>query len=102
VINDLAGRYGDAVIEDFYQHLLSFEDTRAFFSDPQVPAAGQELAEGIFPASDAKELRPRLHPEPGAIHERIVGAHRGKALAEPNPAGGSIFCFRVPADATEA
>ena len=35
-INELAQRYADAVIEDFYKHLLSFEETRSFFHDPQV------------------------------------------------------------------
>ena len=27
-INDVARRYADSVIEDFYRHLLSFEETR--------------------------------------------------------------------------
>ena len=35
-INDLAQRYAESVIEDFYKHLLSFEDTRMFFRDPEV------------------------------------------------------------------
>jgi rsbT co-antagonist protein RsbR len=35
-INELAQRYADSVIEDFYKHLLSFEETRAFFDDPDV------------------------------------------------------------------
>jgi len=33
-INDLARRYADSVIDDFYQHLLSFGDASAFFTDP--------------------------------------------------------------------
>jgi rsbT co-antagonist protein RsbR len=35
-ITDLAREYADGVIEDFYRHLLAFDDTRAFFADPQV------------------------------------------------------------------
>jgi rsbT co-antagonist protein RsbR len=35
-INELAQRYADSVIEDFYKHLLSFEETRTFFRDPEV------------------------------------------------------------------
>jgi rsbT co-antagonist protein RsbR len=35
-INDLARRYADTVIEDFYRHLMLFEDTRSFFGEPQV------------------------------------------------------------------
>lgn len=34
--NELATRYADAVIEEFYQHLLAFDETRAFLSDPEV------------------------------------------------------------------
>jgi rsbT co-antagonist protein RsbR len=33
-INDLAQRYAESVIEDFYEHLLSFGETKAFFDDP--------------------------------------------------------------------
>jgi rsbT co-antagonist protein RsbR len=35
-INDAAQRYASSVIEDFYKHLLSFDETRTFFSDPAV------------------------------------------------------------------
>jgi rsbT co-antagonist protein RsbR len=35
-INDLAQRYAESVIEDFYEHLLSFEETRVFFRNPEV------------------------------------------------------------------
>ena len=35
-INDLAQRYAESVIEDFYKHLLSFEETKVFFRDPEV------------------------------------------------------------------
>ena len=30
-INDLAKQYANSVIEDFYKHLLSFEETSTFF-----------------------------------------------------------------------
>jgi len=35
-VNDVARRYADSVIDAFYEHLLRFEETRAFFGDPQV------------------------------------------------------------------
>jgi len=35
-INEIARQYADTVIEDFYRHLLSFEETRSFFRDPEV------------------------------------------------------------------
>ena len=35
-INDLASQYAASVIEDFYKHLLSFEETRTFFRDPRT------------------------------------------------------------------
>ncbi|GAB3541748.1 hypothetical protein GCM10027343_12680 [Noviherbaspirillum agri] len=34
-INDLAEKYADDVIEEFYRHLMSFEETRQFFRDQQ-------------------------------------------------------------------
>ena len=73
-INDLARRYADAVIEDFYRHLLSFEETRSFFSDPQVlqRVKGMQkeyflrLTEGNY---DLAYVEDRL--KIGAAHEHI-------------------------------
>jgi len=73
-INELAQRYADAVIEDFYKHLLSFEETRSFFHDPhvllRVKNAQQEyflrLTQGKY---DLAYVENRLSI--GAIHERI-------------------------------
>ncbi len=73
-INDLARRYADSVIEDFYKHLLGFQDTRAFFQDPQtlqrVKNAQKEyflrLTQGNY---DVAYTQNRLRI--GAIHERI-------------------------------
>jgi rsbT co-antagonist protein RsbR len=73
-INDLAERYADEVIEDFYTHLLSFEETRAFFNDPKllhrVKNAQKQyflrLTKGNY---DQQYVANRLRI--GAIHERI-------------------------------
>jgi rsbT co-antagonist protein RsbR len=73
-IDELAQRYADVVIEDFYKHLLSFEETRSFFHDPQVlqrvKNAQQEyflrLTQGKY---DLAYVENRLSI--GAIHERI-------------------------------
>jgi len=73
-INDVARRYADSVIDDFYRHLLSFEETRTFFRDPQVlervKSAQQEyflrLTQGNY---DLAYAHNRLNI--GAIHERI-------------------------------
>ena len=73
-INDLARRYADAVIEDFYQHLLSFEETGAFFRDPAVLKRVKNpqqdyflrLTQGNYDLAYAQN---RLGI--GAIHERI-------------------------------
>lgn len=72
-INSLAQRYADSVIEDFYRHLLSFQETRSFFQDPEVlrrvKNAQQEyflrLTHGNYNLAYA-ENRLRI----GAIHER--------------------------------
>jgi len=73
-INDLARRYAADVIDDFYRHLMSFEDTRSFFSDPQVLQRVKNmqkeyflrLTEGNY---DLGYVQDRLRI--GAIHERI-------------------------------
>ena len=73
-INEVARRYADSVIEDFYKHLLSFEESGAFFRDPQVlervKRAQQEyflrLTQGNYNLAYA-ENRLKI----GAIHERI-------------------------------
>lgn len=72
-IEDLARHHADAMIEDFYAHLLSFEDTRAFFSDPQVLERVKNLqkdyflrlTQGIYDVAYAQD-RLRI----GTVHER--------------------------------
>ncbi|HUH84987.1 MAG TPA: protoglobin domain-containing protein [Stellaceae bacterium] len=74
-INDVARRYADGVIDDFYRHLLSFEETRAFFTDPQVLQRVKglqkdyflELTQGKYDL-DYAQNRLRI----GAIHERAA------------------------------
>ncbi|HXP75137.1 MAG TPA: protoglobin domain-containing protein [Stellaceae bacterium] len=73
-INDLARRYADAVIEDFYRHLLSFEDTRSFFGDPQVLQRVKNMQKEYFLRLtqgnyDLAYVEDRL--KIGAAHERI-------------------------------
>jgi rsbT co-antagonist protein RsbR len=73
-INALAQRYAGSVIDDFYTHLLSFEETAAFFRDPEVlkrvKAAQQEyflrLTRGNYDLAYAQN-RLRI----GALHERV-------------------------------
>lgn len=73
-INDLARRYAQSVIDDFYEHLLSFDDTALFFADPatleRVKNAQQEyflrLTQGNYDLAYAKD-RLRI----GAVHERV-------------------------------
>ena len=73
-INDLAQRYAGAVIDDFYRHIMSFEDTRAFFGDPQVLARVKNLQKEYFLRLtqgnyDLDYVHDRLRI--GAIHERV-------------------------------
>jgi rsbT co-antagonist protein RsbR len=73
-IGDLAKRYADDVIEDFYRHLLSFEDTRAYFGDPQLLERVKSMQKAYFLRLtqgdyDLDYARDRLRI--GATHERI-------------------------------
>lgn len=73
-INDVAARYASEVIENFYTHLLSFEQTRVFFHDQnvlaRVKAAQKEyflrLTQGNY---GADYVANRL--KVGAVHERV-------------------------------
>ncbi|HYD94151.1 MAG TPA: protoglobin domain-containing protein [Noviherbaspirillum sp.] len=73
-IGELSERYADEVIEEFYRHLLSFEETRVFFSDPEVLARVKNaqknyfvrLTEGNY---DTDYIENRL--KVGSVHERI-------------------------------
>jgi len=73
-IHNHARRYAKSVIEDFYEHLLSFEETRIFFEDPEVLKRVQNAQEEYFLRLtqgnyDLAYARDRLRI--GAIHERI-------------------------------
>jgi len=82
-INELAEKYADEVIEDFYRHLLSFPETRSFFSDPHQLARVKNLQKQYFlrltqGKYDADYVADRL--KIGQIHERIglpVNAYLG-------------------------
>jgi rsbT co-antagonist protein RsbR len=73
-INDLARRYADEVIAEFYKHLLTFDETRAFFSDEALLRRVQNMQKEYFlrltqGSYDLAYTQNRL--KIGAIHERI-------------------------------
>lgn len=73
-INELAQQYANDVIEDFYRHLMSFEETRVFFSDPEKLARVKNLQKRYFLRLtqgnyDMEYVENRLRI--GNVHERI-------------------------------
>ncbi len=74
-VDDLARRYADGVIEDFYRHLLSFPDMRkSFFADPKTLERVKNLQREYFlrlthGTYDLDYARDRVTI--GAVHERI-------------------------------
>jgi rsbT co-antagonist protein RsbR len=73
-IHNLAQQYAKSVIEDFYDHLLSFEETRIFFKDPELLKRVQKAQEEYFLRLtqgnyDLAYAQDRLRI--GSIHERI-------------------------------
>jgi rsbT co-antagonist protein RsbR len=73
-LHDLAEEYAEGVIEDFYAHLLSFEESRKFFTDPavlaRVKAAQKQYFLGLTQGQyDATYVEDRLRI--GVAHERI-------------------------------
>jgi rsbT co-antagonist protein RsbR len=73
-LREVARKYADPVIEEFYRHILSFEETKAFFRDPKVLERVKglqkeyflRLTEGDYGA-DYVANRLRI----GTVHERI-------------------------------
>jgi rsbT co-antagonist protein RsbR len=73
-LRDIARKYAEPVIEEFYRHILSFEETKAYFRDPalleRVKRQQKEyflrLTEGEYGSEYVKD-RLRI----GTSHERI-------------------------------
>lgn len=73
-INNLAAAYAQEVIDAFYSHVMAFEETRAFFTDPKVLERVKNsqkqyflrLTQGHY---DEAYVENRLRV--GAVHERI-------------------------------
>lgn len=73
-IDELAKRYADTVIEDFYRHLLSFEETRAFFTDPKLLERVKNAQREYFlrlTAGDYDRAYVANRLKIGAVHEHI-------------------------------
>ncbi len=73
-IRDLAKEYADPVIEGFYAHLLSFEETAGFFADPKVIARVKQMQKEYFlglTAGDYGEAYAENRLLLGAVHERV-------------------------------
>ncbi len=73
-IKEFAQAYADSVLEAFYKHLLSFEETRVFFQDPKLLERVKRLQKIYFSKLtqgnyDRAYIEDRL--KIGAVHERI-------------------------------
>ena len=73
-VNEIARRYADAVIDDFYTHLMAFEDTAAYFRDSRVLRRVKNLQKQYFlrlteGEYDRDYVQNRVNI--GAVHERI-------------------------------
>jgi rsbT co-antagonist protein RsbR len=73
-LGDIARKYAEPVIEEFYRHVLSFEETREFFRDPKVLERVKRLQKDYFMrltegdyGRDYVEDRLRI----GTAHERV-------------------------------
>jgi rsbT co-antagonist protein RsbR len=73
-LGHVARKYADPVIEEFYRHIMSFEETRAFFRDPKVLERVKRLQKEYFLRLTEGDYGPdyvanRLRI--GTVHERI-------------------------------
>lgn len=74
VLNEIAKKYADPVIEDLYRHFLAYGETKAFFADPKVLDRVKRLQKEYFLrltqgdyGIDYVANRLRI----GTVHERI-------------------------------
>lgn len=73
-VHEMAQTYADPVIEDFYQHLLSFPQGRSFFQDPAVLSRVKQAQRNYFLDLTRGEYGPeyvRNRLRIGAVHQRI-------------------------------
>jgi rsbT co-antagonist protein RsbR len=73
-LREIARKYADPVIEDFYRHILSFDETKSFFRDPEVLERVKRLQKEYFLRLTEGEygrdyVANRLRI--GTVHERI-------------------------------
>jgi rsbT co-antagonist protein RsbR len=73
-LHELAETYANGVIEDFYRHLLAFDESRRFFTDPTILARVKAAQKHYFlrltlGEYDAAYVEDRLRI--GVAHERI-------------------------------
>lgn len=73
-LNEIARTYADPVIDDFYRHFLSFEETRAFFRDPHTLERVKRLQKEYFlrlTVGDYGKEYVANRLRIGTVHERI-------------------------------
>ena len=73
-LGQVARKYADPVIEEFYRHILRFDDTKAFFRDPKVLERVKRAQKDYFIQLTEGEYGPdyvanRLRI--GTVHERV-------------------------------
>ncbi len=73
-LGEIARKYADPVIEEFYRHLLGFEETKAFFRDPKMLERVKRLQKEYFVRLTegdygAEYVANRL--QIGTVHERV-------------------------------
>jgi rsbT co-antagonist protein RsbR len=73
-LGQIARQYAEPVIEEFYRHILSFEETKTFFRDPEVLERVKRLQKDYFlrlteGEYGAEYVANRLRI--GTVHERI-------------------------------
>jgi rsbT co-antagonist protein RsbR len=73
-LGQVARQYAEPVIEEFYRHILSFEETKTFFRDPEVLERVKRLQKDYFlrlteGEYGAEYVANRLRI--GTVHERI-------------------------------
>jgi rsbT co-antagonist protein RsbR len=73
-LRELARKYADPVIDEFYEHILSFDETKSFFRDPKVLARVKRLQKDYFirlTEGDYGKSYVSNRLKVGAVHEHV-------------------------------
>ena len=89
--NDLATQYAESMIDDFYKHLMAFEETRTFFADPELLKHVKQMQKAYFMRLT------QGHYDEGYVANRIRIGQVHEHVGLPVKSYFGMYCFYLRA-----